>query len=101
MLEQIKRKVEEKVNASNQQIILGMYQKMIHAHNEHCGCNYCEKLKGYIQMKRYLSARNRYMDGPEYNFWSNMDVIRDLEGIDKIKLEIKRLKFEKDKLKLI
>ena len=78
-----------------------MYQNMIRAHNDHCGCNYCVKLKDYVQLKKYLSAQHRRMNGFDYDYHENINVLADLSGIRRIKEEIKRLKIEKDNLKIL
>lgn len=103
MLEQIKRKVEEKVNASNQQIILGMYRKMIHAHNclGGCGCEYCTKLRVYVDLKKRYSRYTRMMNSPCYCYYTNDNVVEDLDYLANIKAKIKELKISKDNLKIL
>lgn len=99
MLEEIKQKVQTIANNSSKQIIVGVYRNMIASHNEFCGCNYCVILSEYVQMKKYLSANNRRMDNPDYDFWNNENVATDLNGIKQIRERIIELKEQKNNLK--
>ena len=99
MLEEIKQKVQAIANNSSKQIIAGVYRNMIASHNDFCGCNYCVILSEYVQMKKYLSANNRRMDGPFYDFWDNTKVANDLNGIKQIREKIVELKHKKNELK--
>jgi len=99
MLEEIKQKVQTIANNSSKQIIVEVYRNMIASHNEFCGCNYCVILSEYVQMKKYLSANNRRMDNPDYNFWDNENVATDLNGIKQIREKIIELKEQKNNLK--
>ena len=99
MLEEIKQRVQTIANNSSKQIIVGVYRNMIASHNEFCGCNYCVILSEYVQMKKYLSANNRRMDNPDYDFWNNENVATDLNGIKQIRERIIELKEQKNNLK--
>lgn len=99
MLEEIKQKVQTIANNSSKQIIVGVYRNMIASHNEFCGCNYCVILAEYVKMKKYLSANNRRMDNPDYDFWNNENVVTDLNGIKQIREKIIELKEQKNNLK--
>ena len=99
MLEEIKQKVQTIANNSSKQIIVGVYRNMIASHNEFCGCNYCVILSEYVQMKKYLSANNRRMNNPDYDFWNNSNVATDLNGIKQIREKIIELKEQKNNLK--
>lgn len=101
MLAEIKKKVQKIANSSQKEIVVAVYRNLIAAHNDFCGCNYCVILKDYVQMKRYLSANNRRMDDPEYDFWNNEMVGEDLKGIRQIREKIKELKQQKNKLKVL
>jgi len=101
MLEEIKKKVQRIANNSNKKIIVGVYQNMIIAHNDFCDCNYCNILKNYVQMKKYLSANFRRMNSYDYDYYNNENVIKDLDDLVKIKLKISELKKQKNSLKKI
>ncbi len=101
MLEEIKQKVQKIANNSSKQIIVGVYRNMIASHNEFCGCSYCVILSEYVQMKKYLSANNRRMNNPDYDFWDNANVATDLNGIKQIREKIIELKHKKNELKII
>jgi hypothetical protein len=101
MLEEIKQKVQTIANNSSKQIIVEVYRNMITSHNEFCGCNYCSILSEYVRMKKYLSANNRRMDDPEYDYYNNENVANDLNGIKQIREKISELKQKKNELKTI
>jgi hypothetical protein len=52
-------------------------------------------------MKKYLSANNRRMDDPEYDYYNNENVANDLNGIKQIREKISELKQKKNELKTI
>lgn len=99
MLEEIKKKVQDIANNSREQIIMGVYHKMVLSHNDFCGCNYCIILKDYVQTKKYLSALNRRMNSPDYDYWDGKNVLSDLTDIEKVRITIKELKLKKNVLK--
>ena len=101
MLEEIKRRVEEKVNQSNPQIIMGMYQNMVKSHKDlnGCDCNYCRLLRKYVQAKLDMSRYIRYMNSHEFDYYNNPDIVRYETRLSEMKREIKNLKCAKDKLK--
>lgn len=99
MLEEVKKKAQEIANNSHKQIIMGVYQKMVNSHNAFCGCNYCIILREYVQTKKYLSAMNRRMNHPEYDYYNSSSVLYDLCGLQSIRNKVKELKLQKDGLK--
>lgn len=82
---------------------MNIYQIMITKHNDFCSCNYCDKLRKYVSLKRYKSSFNRRYTEYENNMDTfNHSLEREfLYNHHNLKREIKNLKIEKDKLKLI
>ena len=90
----LQRKVDAIVKKSSQEIIVGVYLKMIDAHNEFCDCDYCELLKKYVKSKIYICKIKRqyyWGDGESQDLWDNIQRHKEL---------IKTLKLQKDTLKL-
>lgn len=106
MLEEIRKKVQEKVNQSHKQIVLGVYQRMVNAHNTLCGCNYCILLKEYILRKKHLSRYKRrvgqewYHNGDPKIFTPEVEQ-EEMNNIFRLKEMITKLKYQKDKLKIV
>lgn len=106
MLEEIRKRVQEKVNQSHKQIVLGVYQKMVNTHNTLCGCNYCILLEEYILRKKHLS---RYKRRLTQELYYNGDPIiltpeveqEEMNSIFRLKQIITKLKYQKDKLKIV
>lgn len=106
MLEEVKQRVQEKVNQSHRQIVLGVYQKMVNTHNTLCGCNYCILLEEYILRKKHLS---RYKRRISQDWWQNGDPIiltpedvrEEMTSLFRLKEIITKLKYQKDSLKII
>lgn len=100
MLEEIRKKVQSKVNAGHKQIILGVYLNLIKAHNDFCSCDYCNILKEYVRTKKYLTSYTRKLytydyDCHETGMGYQYTVVRDLQR------RISELKLQKDKLKML
>lgn len=106
MLEEIRKRVQEKLNQSHKLIVLGVYQNMVNIHNTLCGCNYCILLKEYILRKKHLSTYKRrieqewYYNGDPKIFTPEVEQ-QEMSNIFRLKDIITKLKYEKDKLKII
>ncbi len=106
MLEEIKQRVQERVNQSHKQIVLSVYQKMVNTHNTLCGCNYCILLEEYILRKKHLSRCKRRIS---QEWYYNGDPIiltpevvqEEMNNIFRLKEIITKLKYQKDSLKII
>ena len=97
LLEQIKEKVNQKLNQRHSEIIISYFQVLIKNHNEFCGCNYCQELKYYVQLKKYKSSFNR-----RYYNYDGFDEKLEREFMNNYRIldnKIKELKINKDKLK--
>ena len=100
MLEEIKEKVNQKVNQRHKDIIISVYKSMLSKHNEFCGCDYCILLDQYVKYKKFKVAVNRRIDDDWYT--SNLAALNyRLEDVKQLELKIQSLKIEKDKLKII
>ncbi len=98
-LEQIRSKVKEKVQQAHSTIIIAAYKKMIDNHNEFCGCNYCLLLGQYVDLKRSHSYMRKLINSADYDYFDSRVSMSDLLYIDKIKLDTRQLKIQKDSLK--
>lgn len=105
MLEELKNQVQQKVNLNHKSIVLAFYQLQINKHNELCGCDYCNLLQKYIDLKLHKTRVNRAY---EYELDVTLPVgdylSREYLHLDRligIKGRIKELKLEKDKLKIV
>ena len=90
----LQRKADAIVKKSSQEIIVGVYLKMIDAHNEFCECDYCAILRQYVRAKKSLCRMKRdyyRMDGVNECLWDRINRQHDF---------IKMLKLQKDTLKL-
>ena len=90
----LQRKADAIVKKSSQEIIVGVYLKMIDAHNEFCECDYCAILKRYVGAKKHLCRMKRqyYQDyNGSQSAWDMIEHQRDF---------IKILKQQKDSIKL-
>lgn len=96
LVAEINNRVRDKVNSANIEIITGMYERIIHSHNDFCGCNYCLILKEYVDKKKQLiRVKRKILDtNNEYTCSFLYQTLHRLER------EIASLKIEKDKLKL-
>ena len=100
MLEEIKIRIQQKLNQKHKDLILAYYQIMINNHNEFCGCNYCLILEKYVKLKKYLCVENRRLDNEYYTSslasynWRNANLYE-------LERDIINTKIEKDKLKLL
>ena len=90
----LQRKADAIVKKSSQEIIVGVYLKMIDAHNEFCGCDYCILLKKYVAAKIRVCKMKRlyylYYDG-SISAWKEVEYQQAF---------IKILKQQKDSIKL-
>ena len=90
----LQRKADAIVKKSSQEIIVGVYLKMIDAHNEFCECDYCAILKRYVGAKKSLCRMKRDFyrnDGESQDLWDRINHQHDF---------IKILKQQKDSIKL-
>lgn len=99
MLEELKKTIQQKVQTEKNRIIVGVYQNMINAHHELCGCNYCRVLKKYVDQKRFLARVRRLSDDPNELYLHSRGSDYYLNWMSDIKENIKKLKIEKDQLK--
>lgn len=103
MLEEIKKKVQEKVNQSNDIIIVNVINHLMqnhgHKENNSCKCNYCKLLSVYVSKKKILTKVRRYtLDHDILGFGSEMYLNNETLSYNLIK-EISTLKEQKDKVK--
>jgi hypothetical protein len=96
-LEEINKKVQQKLNQNHKSIIISYYQTLINNHNEFCGCNYCLILKEYVNLKIYKSRFDRRYERSDF-FDKDLELLY-LNKYRDIKLTIKHLKLQKDLLK--
>ncbi len=102
MLEEIKERVQKKVQQNHNKIILSYFQTLInrHIYSNSCNCNYCEKCRYYIQLKLYKhNFMKRYFC---YEQWEEVDMSLEREYYNNygtLDNKIKDLKIEKDNLK--
>lgn len=99
MLEEIKKKVQKKLNNAHKEIIVSVYRNMIAYHNDFCECNYCEVLKKYVSCKKSLTILKRQIDNEE--IYILHDQSKSIEKKQKLQEYISELKTKKDNLKLI
>jgi len=98
-LEEIKQKVQQKLNLNHKSIIISYYQTLVNNHNDFCGCNYCLILRNYVNLK---ICKSRF--GRIYNRYDSFDRDLELMYLNKYREmedSIKTLKKEKDLLKII
>ena len=96
-LEEINKKIQQKLNQNHKQIILSYYQYLINNHNSFCYCNYCNILKQYVNLKILKVKYSRTIANCEiYNYNREVELKKEYIDIDN---KIKELKQQKDKLK--
>jgi hypothetical protein len=93
MVVEIRQRAQEIANNSKDEIIMGLYRNMITAHNDFCGCNYCNVLQRYVDAKKLLHRRNRVNKVVESGWLPYSNI--------KLQQQIDILKKEKDDLKQI
>jgi hypothetical protein len=87
--------LQEVNKRTHQQVIINLFNHQLKNHNSFCGCNYCQKLREYVEYKKSLqrlkSQDDYYYDIRSYNDFK--------DSLDKFKVKVLTLKYEKDKLK--
>lgn len=80
------------------EIIESAYLFKLRRHNEGCGCNYCNVL---IKYRRVLSEERTWAKKIEdiHDFSHMHQLLQPMNHLREIRLELTRLKEEKDKLK--
>jgi hypothetical protein len=96
-LEEINKKVQQRLNQNHKSIIISYYQTLINNHNEFCGCNYCLILKEYVNLKISKSKFGRIYERIDF-FDRDLELLY-LNKYRDIELTIKHLKLQKDLLK--
>jgi len=101
---EVRAKSQAIANSRTKEIIIAVYQKMVAAHNEFCGCNYCVILKDYVQLKKYACAYKRRMEQDNYpngdsKFFDAEREHREMDNLFQIKFRVAELKKQKDQLK--
>lgn len=94
-LEEIKNLVQQKVNQNNSKVILAYFQASINKHNSFCGCNYCQILSKYVDLKKDEVKTKRIC---ERHYYDNRGIY-DFNHLAYLRVKIRELKLEKDKLK--
>lgn len=99
MLEEIKKKVQQKINNSHSIIVMGVYQNMITSHNDFCGCNYCIILKEYVLYKKHSHKILMRIKTEDYNEYRPQKELNDMLAYRELQKMVKELKAQKDSLK--
>lgn len=99
LLEEIRNRVNLKLNQKHKEIIVSVYLKMIDRHNSFCGCNYCQILSEYVFYKKYLAGKIRHYS--RINYYRPEEEILFLTNIRLLENKIKSIKKEKDLLKTL
>lgn len=95
-LQDLRKRVNQKVSQRHNEIIIGVYKQMVDSHNEFCGCNYCQILTSYVKLKRYKAIRLRQI---EDSYYDSRIFAHERNEISRIQTEIHNLKVQKDSLK--
>lgn len=101
-LSNIAQRVQEELDVRHQDIVLSVYKFMLKKHNDpQCNCNYCIQLAPYIREKRQLQHFQRRVFNDNLSYSEDYSLAYAMESISRYKRRIKRMKLEKDSLKLI
>lgn len=87
---------------SHSKIVINLFNHTLKNHNNSfCGCNYCQKLRNYVEAKKCAHRIKTYIgeDFLELRIAWGEHTINVSEKLEAIKQEIALLKIEKDKLK--
>lgn len=96
-VDSINEEVQRELSRRHKDIVLGVYRFMLRKHNDgsKCGCNYCIKLKEYVEsIRRFQRVRRTLEYEYEFRGYTYID-------LDAASRNMRVLKQQKDALKLV
>lgn len=97
MLRELNAKIQQRVSENHSDIVIGVLSFLIKTHESFCGCEYCQMLPKYVEIRKQVTKYKRiarivafddHIERSEYNWlYVRLDYQAD------------QMKIEKDKLK--